>query len=222
MANIVISNQTYEGIKEVQLPTENGFAHFVFAYASATDDTDLPDGYTRLTTVRASAGSWFQTDTMLTADDIIQVTFRYTTYGGNTNGTIFTDNSASGYGLKFYGTSGGTISGYCGGQNFSGSTGGLLSNLITLLVYADSSVMYADGTKLFSPVKNGNKTSGNNFKIGEGNTTGSMVGELGAFKVIRNGDVYREYLPCKDSSDNVGFYETKTGTFYQSSGTAYA
>lgn len=222
MATIKVSGQTYENVKEVQLPTESGYAYFTFQYASATDDTALPTGYTRLSTVKASAGSWFQTDTTLTADDVIQITLKYTTFGGQSTGSIFTDNSTNGYGLKFYSTSGKSINGYCGGTNFSGTISTALTELTTILVYASNAIKYAsDGTNLFSPITNGGNTSGNNFKIGEGNTTGGMTGELGAIKVIRNGDVYREYLPCKNSSNAVGFYETKTGTFYQSAGTAY-
>lgn len=218
--NIVISGQTYEGIDTVQFPAPNGFAVFRFGYLAIDDDVDvtLPSGYTKLDKIVSAQNSYFMTDVKLTANDVIESTFRYTSFV-SAKGTIFTDRSANGYGFKM--TSSSNIQSYRGGTPHNATASRSLSadEMSTLVIFENNSILLGD-TVLATGFADGGKTSGNYMSIGEASQ--SIIGELGTLKVIRNGVLFRKYVPCKNENNVVGFYELATETFYQSAGTAYS
>lgn len=219
--DIIISNQTYEGIDVVQFPAPYGFAIFRFGYSSIIDDVDvtLPSGYTKLDKVVFAQNSYFMTDVHLTAADVIEVAFRYTQYVSQ-KGTIFSDRSINGYGFKMVSAT--SMQTYRGGtpKNAAASAPTSTTEMNTLVIFEDDSISLADGTVLATGFVDGGKTSGNVMSIGEASQ--SIIGEMGTFKVKRDGILIRKYVPCKNENDVVGFYELATNTFYQSEGTAFS
>lgn len=217
--DIIINNNTYDGIDTINVPRANGFAIFRLGYGAIIDESNivLPSGYTLLPSVTFAQNSYFMTDVNLTSADVIEVSFQYTSYVYN-NGTIFSDRSASGYGFKF--NSATSMYTYRGGTQKTATVNALPNEMVTLVIFAEDKVAYADGTVLATGFTDGGRTSGNVMSIGESNQ--AIIGSMGKLKVIRDGVLYREYVPCKNESNVVGFYELVTETFYSSAGTAFS
>lgn len=91
----------------------------------------------------------------------------------------------------------------------------------TLKGFVDGDVL-VDGTKLFSVPKGSASSEPLTLFIAPEKSTATtdpgynFNGRLYWMKLYKNGQVYRNYLPCKNDSDVVGLYETTQGTFISS------
>lgn len=82
----------------------------------------------------------------------------------------------------------------------------------TIMGYVDGKV-FIDGVELFTvPAGSAASAPLQIFKNPEGNGH-YFIGRLYWLKLYKNGEIYRNYIPCKNSSNVPGLYETVEGTF---------
>lgn len=81
----------------------------------------------------------------------------------------------------------------------------------TLMGFVDGKV-YVDGNELFT-VPTGSSASSEIVVFGAPDQNRYFIGRLYWLKFYKNGEVYRNYIPAKNSSNICGLYETVTGTF---------
>ena len=212
MPEIIIGNDTYTTDMTVfKEATGDQYAFYKYLGSGYVSDS-LPAGYTALPYVVSAANSYFMTDYVGKLDTWFKSKVEYTQFTGN-NGSIFTDRSTNGSGLKFNATA---VQGYNKGQSFNSAQTFALNTPYEIQAYKDNDLKVND---LTITTTSDNKTNTNVFSVGESNM--AIVGKIYYLQIWESDALVRNYLPCINDQSVVGFYETVTGTFYQSAGTAY-
>lgn len=218
-----ISNYTLSGTLVIGTNTVtisyDGMTDTVSVTAEAP--SEIPDGYTEISSLYYAGSSSVYLDTgvmsgdidyaeysimptnlhYLKAGDVLVASghkFPFLT-GDNTNG----ERSRIGFNNRGNSDSAVTAGSYVFAWNFN--------ERHTLKGFIDGKV-YVDGNELFT-VPAGSSASSELRIFSDPDNSRYFIGRLYWMKFYKNGVVYRNYVPVKNSNDVPGLYETVTGTF---------
>lgn len=212
MPEIIIGNDTYTTDMTVfKEATGDQYSFYKYIGSGYVSDS-LPAGYTAIPYVVSAANSYFMTDYVGKLDSWFKIKVEYTQFTGS-NGNIFSDRSTNGSGLKLNASA---AVGYNKGQSFNSAQTFAINTPYAIEAYKSNDLKIND---LTITTTSGNKTNTNVFSVGESNT--AIVGHIYYLQIWEGEALVRNYLPCVNDQSVVGFYETVSGTFYQSAGTAY-
>lgn len=213
MPSITIGTDTYTADMAIfKEATGDQYAFYKYIGSGYISDT-LPAGYTAIPYVISDLNSYFMTDYVGKLDSWFKTKVEYTQFKGSGKDNIFSDRSTNGSGLKLNSTA---AVGYNKGQSFSSAQSFSINTVYEIQAYKNNDLKIND---LTITAASGNKTNTNVFSVGESNT--AIVGHIYYLQIWEGEALVRNFLPCINDQNVVGFYETVTGTFYQSAGTAY-
>ena len=179
----------------------------------------LPSGYTQVEYIKSTGTQYINTGFTPNQDTKVEIDFIMDDYTGKAiyGARVAADNS--------------TFSAMLQGQNNNSSfqyNTSALTNTVAYIngqsykVVQDKNKLYVDGT-LEHTFTYANFTCPGPlylFSVNQSGTT-PFFGKISvkSFKIWDNGTLVRNFIPCKNSSNVIGMYDTVSGTFFQNAGT---
>ncbi len=175
----------------------------------------LPAGYTRLEYIQSSGEQWIDTGVKLASTDVVSANFRNLT---NTEFGALYGVYQMGQSSAFYAS--GTYYGY------NAENGKLDTNIVVdtnwhsvTHDFLNGKLIVDDTTVPFSVFAFNNDVNNHLFaRYYNGSYGYYFKGGVKQYKITRNGNIILNLIPAKNSSNEIGMYDTFSGQFFRNQG----